>query len=54
MTKVIYIESEIKDHKRTQLICSNFKNPEIIIIDRLGEVLIKEIRVLGYKKLILL
>ena len=34
MTKIIYIENEIKDHKRTELICNKFKNPEIIIINR--------------------
>ena len=42
MTKVIYIENEIKDHKRTKLICSKFKNPEIVIIKRFGEVFNKK------------
>ena len=38
MSKIIYIESDIKDHKRTKLICSKFKNPEVIIINRFNEV----------------
>ena len=42
MTKVIYIENEIKDHKRTELICSKFKKPEIIIINRFSEVFNKK------------
>ena len=37
MSKIIYIESDIKDHERTKLICSKFKSPEIIIIDRFGD-----------------
>ena len=38
MTKIIYIEREIKDHFRTKLICSKVSNPEIIIIDRFSEI----------------
>ena len=38
MTKIIYIEHEIKDHFRTKLICSKVSNPEIIIIDRFSEI----------------
>ncbi len=38
MSKIVYIESEIKDHLRTKLICSKFNNPEIIIIDRFSEI----------------
>ncbi len=38
MTKIIYIENEIKNHKRTKLICSKFKNPEIITINRFSEI----------------
>ena len=38
MTKIIYIEREIKDHFRTNLICSKVSNPEIVIIDRFSEI----------------
>ena len=38
MTKIIYIEREIKDHFRTKLICSKISNPEIIVIDRFSEI----------------
>ena len=38
MTKIIYIEREIKNHFRTKLICSKVSNPEIIIIDRFSEI----------------
>ena len=38
MTKIIYIEREIKDHFRTKLICSKVSNPEIIVIDRFSEI----------------
>ena len=42
MTKIIYIENEIKDHKRTEQICRKFKNPEIIIINRFSEIFNKK------------
>ena len=42
MTKIIYIEREIKDHFRTNLICSKVSNPEIIVIDRFSRSLIKK------------
>ena len=38
MTKIIYIEREIKNHFRTKLICSKVRNPEIIVIDRFSEI----------------
>ncbi len=38
MKKIIYIEKEISDHVRTKFICSKFKDPEIIYIERYGEV----------------
>ena len=42
MTKIIYIEREIKDHFRTKLICSKVSNPEIIVIDRFSEIFNKK------------
>ena len=38
MTKIIYVEREIKDHFRTKLICSKVSNPEIIVINRFSEI----------------
>ncbi len=38
MNKIIYIESDIKDHLRTKLICSSFNKPEVVIIDRFSEI----------------
>ena len=50
MTKIIYIENEIKDHKRTELICNKFKNPEIIIINRFSEVFNKKNQSFRFQK----
>ena len=41
MSKIIYIENEIKDYKRTKLICDKFNNPEVVIIDRFSEDYVK-------------
>ena len=38
MNNIIYIENAIKMHPRTKLICSKFKNPEIVHIKKYGEI----------------
>ena len=52
MTKIIYVEREIKDHFRTKLICSKVSNPNHII-NRFSGSLIKETKVLNFKRIIL-
>ncbi len=52
MTKIIYIEREIKDHFRTKLICSKVSNPEIIVIDRFSQIFNKKTKVLNFKRMI--
>tara|TARA_E500000178_G_C16902503_1_gene698736 strand:- start:170 stop:1147 length:978 start_codon:yes stop_codon:yes gene_type:complete len=42
MKKIIYIEKEIINFKRTRLILNKFKNPEIVVIDRYSEVFNKK------------
>ena len=42
MQKIIYIEKEIKDHKRVKKIVNKFNKPTIIYIDRYTEVFNKK------------
>ncbi len=42
MKKIIYIEKEIRDFYRTKLILKKFKDPEVIYIDRYGEIFNKK------------
>ena len=42
MKKLIYIEEEVKNNLRTQLICKKFKDPEIIYIKKYAEIFNKK------------
>ena len=51
MKKIIYIEKEVKNSKRTKQILKKFKNPVIVIIDRYTEVFNKKNQDFGLQKI---